>query len=559
MFSIFKAKDRVNVDQTLGRLIINQLLDYWPYYLIALVSLYFTHSIQSFLPFLAKELAKKVSVGFAEVSLAQFAWLALGIIIFRTSSRLFFFYPARILQRNLRVQLVELLESRSPYRYQLFSPGQLFQIVGNDMEQIRALVGFALLQVGNIIIAMFVLMPKLFDFNPELIKALTPMFIAFIIFSSIVARNRFYYRKVQDSQGEVQNFIMESYNGKKTIKNFHAEQSFLKSFDRLSFKELQYFYKAGIGVSFSIPLIPLGVGLSILWGAHLIFIHDLGTSSLVLFSGFVFLFLEPLMFLSWIGITISSSIGSWNRIKELVFRLNEKAYREDFLIRKNKSFLAEDKYRMVVEYWDKETCFEISRHQISVLVGETGCGKSEVIKQFAEICQNQAVSLSYVAQDPYLYNDSIESNIFLGIEKTASRVNKAKELLEIFGLDFLEEDLDKLLKLQVGENGKKLSGGQQKRVCLVRSLLSEAEVIIWDDPFSSVDVILEKNILQQLKSKNYFLRKTMIFSSHRISTVKMCDEVFLLKKEYGIKEKGCVASVFKGNNEIYEYFKDQMV
>lgn len=561
----FKSREqsRAVLGEGLLKLIGKQFLDYWPYYLAAIFCLYMTHWIQSYLPFLAKELAEKVTESLDEISLSQFAWLAIGIIIFRTGSRLLFFYPARILQRHLRVELVERLESQSPYRYSIFSPGQMFQVIGNDMEELRALVGFALLQVGNILIAMIVLLPKLFEFNPSLVVALIPMFVAFVIFASIVSRSRYYYRKTQDAQGDVQNFIMESYSGKKTIKNYHAEKSFIALFDRESWKELWYFYRAGIGVAFSIPLVPLGVGVSLVWGAHIIVTQDLGTSSLVLFSGFVFLFLEPLTFLSWLGIVITRSIGAWNRIDELVHRVSEESYRENYLKEKNTDkFSQAESFHVCVEFWEKDLKLDFAKGKSTVLVSSTGEGKTEIIKQLAEIFRQKNYALSYVAQDPYLYNDTIENNIFLGETpdlRASDRKQQAIDLLKLFGLDFLEEDSEKLLKMEVGENGKRLSGGQAKRVCLVRSLMANAEILIWDDPFSSVDVILERQIFDRLKEMKLLEGKTLILSSHRLTTVKLCDHMIYLGKNMGVKEAGETSELLMKGTATYGHFEDQMV
>ena len=54
--------------------------------------------------------------------------------------------------------------------------------------------------------------------------------------------------------------------------------------------------------------------------------------------------------------------------------------------------------------------------------------------------------------------------------------------------------------MEIGENGKRLSGGQSKRLCLIRSIMSEAEFLVWDDPFSAVDLILEREIISILKT-----------------------------------------------------------
>jgi ATP-binding cassette subfamily B protein len=164
-----------------------------------------------------------------------------------------------------------------------------------------------------------------------------------------------------------------------------------------------------------------------------------------------------------------------------------------------------------------------------------------------------------VAQDPYIYNDSILRNIFLNKIETSEDIIIAKEMLQVLGLDYVEADLDKLLHLEIGENGKRLSGGQAKRLCLVRSLFSEADVLIWDDPFSSVDLILEKEIIHKLKNSKLLENKTLIISSHRLSTVKNSDFVFYLEKNDGLVENGRVDQLLNKTSKVYEHFQKQMV
>ena len=546
------------LDRSLTSLLLLQFKEYWYYYTVAFGCLFLTHYIGSQLPFLAKELAEKVGNGLENQPVGIFFLLALGIIVFRTSSRLSFFYPARVMQKNLRVELVEKLETVSPLRYKNFSSGQLYQIIQNDMDQLRALIGFALLQLGNIVVALAVLIPKISSFNPALVKALSPMLISFIFFTLIVSKNRKYYKQTQDYQGEVQNFIMESYLGKKTIKNFHAEQSFIDLFDRGSFKELIAFYKAGLGIAFSIPMIPLGVGMSLIWGAWIIRSLDLGAPGLVLFSGFIFLFLEPLMFVSWIGVVFARSGASWTRIRGLVSKLEMPAEDEMKLVEMNPHKIKEQ-MTFKVNFWNQLMNLEFKRCEWTVLIGKTGCGKSEVLKQLAEVIKNQGEKISYVAQSPYLYNDTISANIFLGKEITEELEERAFNLLKIMGLDYLADNREELMKLEVGENGKRLSGGQAKRLCLIRSLMAESSILLWDDPFSSVDLILEKQIVEDLRKSGLIQHKTIILTSHRLTTVRLSHHVVFLEKENGIIEEGQIANLLSNKSKTYEYFSDQMV
>lgn len=539
-----------------GGLLWGQLCEFKLYYLIGAIALYLTHRIQSELPFMAKELADLVAKNSNELKPSLFFLCALGILVFRTSSRILFFYPARLLQKFLRSELLIKLESNTPKRFRHLNSGQLFQYLSSDIEQIRALIGFVGLQGANFFIALFVLIPKMIQFNSHLLLALTPMLGAFIIFTFVVTKNRKYFKLTQDMQGEVQNLIIESYVGKKTIKNFHAEESFSKLFSELSLKELYYFYRSSLGISISLPLIGLGVGLSLLWGAMIIKDQNLGATTLILFSGFIFLFMEPMGYLSWIGVVVSRSHASWGRLKDLDHTLMTPVESEKELIDLNTHFFNFD-YKL--PFWNQVIQLKFKDLGWNVLVAKTGHGKSELLIKIAEISKQRGIGISYVAQDPYIFNDTIERNIFLGKKETPDEIKEAQNVLSILGLDYLESNMDQLLKLEVGENGKRLSGGQAKRLCLVRSLMSEAPLLIWDDPFSSVDLLLEKDIILKLKKSSVMKGKTIILTTHRLSTVRNSDNLVFLDKDIGIIEEGLVDQILKEQSKTYEYFQKQMV
>ena len=547
-------KSRMDLD--FKGLILSQFGEYKWHYLLGIICLIVTHKIQSELPFMAKDLADMVSRNVTDLHPSKFFWFALGILVFRTSSRILFFYPARLLQKHLRGELINKLEVASPNRFRHLNSGQLFQYLTGDIDQIRALIGFVGLQGANFIIAMFILIPKMIAFNAHLLIALTPMLVSFFIFTFIVSKNRIYFKKTQDMQGEVQNLIMETYSGKRTIKNFHAEESFTTLFSELSLKELYYFYKSSLGISITMPLITLGIGISMLWGAMIIKHDNVGASTLILFSGFIFLFMEPMGYLSWIGVVVSRSNASWTRLKDFDHQLVTHHQSEIDLTKRNE-LLSGMKFNL--PFWDKP--LNVSFHPLkwNVIVAKTGHGKSELLLKIAAVMRARGDSISLVAQDPYIYNDTVERNIFLGKLASESERAIAKKTLKILGLDYLEPDLEKLLALEVGENGKRLSGGKIKRLCLVRSLLSEAPTLIWDDPFSSVDLILEKEIITELRALDVLKNKTVILTSHRLSTVRNSEFVIFIDRENGIVEEGSVNDILKADTKTYEYFQKQMV
>ena len=366
-------------------LLISQFGEFKLFYTLGIICIVITHKIQSDLPFLAKELADKIALNINELHPSKFFLLALGIIVFRTTSRILFFYPARQLQKFLRSELIHELETKSPQRFRHLSSGQLFQYLTGDIDQIRALIGFVGLQGGNFLIAMIVLIPRLISFSPKLLLALIPLVITFVIFTFIVSKNGMFFKKTQDMQGEVQNLIIESYIGKRTIKNFHAENTFINLFSDLTSKELYYFYRASLGISFSLPLITFGIGLSLLWGALIIKNLHMSSTSLILFSGFIFLFMEPLSYLSWIGVVISRSSASWQRLTELNSILITEKDSEMFLRDLNLTSSSSDKLNINLPFWDNKMEIEFAKNKWNVIVAKTGHGKSELLFKVAEV------------------------------------------------------------------------------------------------------------------------------------------------------------------------------
>lgn len=531
--------------------IFNHFFEFIPYYIGAIFSLYVLHRTQAEIPQLAKDLGDKViSHQMGDIKISWFFVLAFLIIIFRTLSRWLFFYPARIQQKNLRIEMIELIEKANPTNYEDYNDGQMYQVLFNDFNRLRGFIGFALLQVGNIIIAAYVLIPKIEQLHPGIFVAFTPMVLSVVIFSIVIFIFQPYLKKALDMQGEVQNVIIETFNAKSSIASFQKESSFLEQFSLISQKELLNFFKSSAGPAVARPLIPLGVSLSLLWGAVLLRDFQLEVTSLIMFSSFLFLVLEPLMFLSWIGIIMAGALGSWKRIKKLIETLEMDSDVQCQLT----EYANEDKF--LVPFWKNEIELEFKKNQTTGICGKTGVGKSTVLIHIANALKNADKKVSLVMQEPHLFNDTLLNNVLLGKEEKEEVLAKVRELLDLFQLDQVSNDSEELFNMIVGENGKKLSGGQIKRLALVRSLISHSDYLLWDDPFSSVDNILENQILSKLYDGGYLEGKTLIFTSHRLTTFKFASRVILLKDDHSYVVENIVNEI--KNREINEFFQYQM-
>jgi ATP-binding cassette subfamily B protein len=538
--------------------ILHHAMEFKWYYLGAISCLYFLQVLQAELP----ERIRKLTILLGEGSLGSasvwiFLALALGILVFRTFSRLLFFYPARVQQKILRMELLSLFEKCPPDRYQSKGQGQLFQVLFDDINNLRAFIGFGLLQIGNLLIAAWVLIPRLNQSDSYLWPAFIPLFLSVIFFSVMTIFNQKIFKKMMDKKAEVQQYIIEAYEAKQTIKNFHREESFIDGFVKVSGRELQLFFKSSIGYAFTGPYIKLGLGASLLWGGLLIRAKGGGASDLVYFSGFLYLFLEPVMFLSWVAVVVSQGFAAWRRVKELYAQLQQPSLVEvemsGHIPEVNSSSLI-----LTLPFWGKKIEISLPLGKWNIFVGQTGSGKSYILGRLSTSLILSGHKVSMVQQEPYLFNDTVEANLFLGRELTPSDILDAKELLKIFQLDGLAMTLDEVMLMEVGENGKRLSGGQIKRIALIRSLLSGSQIIIWDDPFSSVDVILEKRIIQLIKDNPKWRNLTFILSSHRLTTVRLADNLIFIDKSVGIRSKSTVTESLK-ESHVIEFFKEQIM
>lgn len=530
-------------------------LEFWYWYLGAFLSLYALHRLQTQLPTEVKKLTD-VAAGTGELPPAPvgiFLAIALGILVFRTLSRLLFFTPARYQQKILRTEMLELLEKTPPARYSAWNDGQLYQVLNNDFNGLRGFVGFALLQVGNVIVAAWVMIPRLNEADPGLWPAFIPMGISVLVFSILTAIFQKFSKRALDAQGQVQNHVIESYSAKATVKNYHREETFVKRFTELSAVELGLFFKSSVGFAFSVPMIRLGVGASLLWGAWILRARGAGASELVFFAGYLFLMLEPLMFLSWMAIVASQGYAAWKRVKGL-YNVVVEPHAEE--AQWKNQLVSDSAWRFTLPYWDHEMQLVAQKGEWTVLCGETGSGKSELLKKMAHRLSANNVSFAMVQQEPYLFNDSVESNLFLGRVPTEGERTEAYELLKLFGLEILAPGASALLNLEVGENGKRLSGGQAKRLALVRSLMTQTDVVLWDDPFSSVDILLERKILLNLRER--VKGKTFILTSHRLTTVRVCDQTVLLDPKVGIKAQGGPRAIEGKEGALFDFFREQL-
>ena len=112
-----------------------------------------------------------------------------------------------------------------------------------------------------------------------------------------------------------------------------------------------------------------------------------------------------------------------------------------------------------------------------------------------------------------------------------------RDIWEILEKVNLKKDFNKYqkkLNYNLGESGNKISGGQKQRLNLARALMLDPEVLILDEPTSSLDRKTEdiiKDVIRQLKG-----RKTIIIISHSRDLIKICDKIYFIQNGKFVKK-----------------------
>lgn len=480
--------------------------------------------------------------------------LALFMAFFRIGSRQVIFGIGRQIEFDLKKNIFNHLVTLQPSFFETRRTGDLMSIITNDVMSIRALGGFAMLNIVNTLVAFILILPLMFSLNVNLTWAflgLIPIVIFFVV--SLSGKIKNYQQKVQEKLGEISNFIEQNLSGIHIIKAYGQEESEIKRFLKYNENLREENLKLAQIRSFIGPVMrviaSLGFILLLYFGGKGVIEGSFTTGDFAAYALYVQRLIWPVATLGWLITVVYRAQVSQERIQSILDVIPK--------IKDSETSINKKTFDSVISL--KSLDSEIKKGQNIGIVGTIGSGKSVLAHKLMHLKELEAneilldgidiksiklddlrTIINLVPQENFLFSTTIFENIAYAKDLNQEQVEELAKLVLIH--DEINSFPDGYQTI-VGERGVTLSGGQRQRIAIARALALNSEILILDDALSSLDETSSQEILKNILK----MRKgmTTIFITHKMSLCKNLDEIFVMDK-FNIVEKGSHEELMSG-------------
>ncbi len=469
-----------------------------------------------------------------------------------------------LLRRNI---LDYLLNARGA-RHLPESPGEAVSRFRDDVAEVIALIegwtdfsGFAIFAVVALTI--------MFNIDPLMTLAMClPLTLIFLLTKALVPTIRRYRKRSRIATEAVTDFIGEMFTSVQAVKVAGKYESVLRHFEKLNDTRRKAALKDTLLVELlhglNLNMVNIGTSIVLMFAA---FSMRMGSFSVGDFALFISYLPRLTGVMAYVGDMIAVqkrtgvSIERMNKLMqdapadqlacpERIALVNNSSVKAATpLTTKNPTIVAPPLKKIIIKglnYTYPESTvgiqnidLELEKGSFTVITGPIGSGKTTLLKVLlgllpkdsGEIYWNNELITdpasffvpprsAFTAQVPRLFSGTLKENILLG--------NSEENLAQAIDLAVLEEDVGRLehsLETKVGTRGVKLSGGQVQRTAAARMFVQNAELMVFDDLSSALDIKTEQTLWQRLFNKG---KATFLVVSHRQAVLERADNIIVL-------------------------------
>jgi ATP-binding cassette subfamily B multidrug efflux pump len=537
------------------------LKPHWPKALTGVVALFIVNILGVWIPLLIRGGIDELQVTFSFNRVLYYVLMVLVLAsvmwVIRMVSRILLFGVGRQVEFDLKQRIFEHLLKMEPAYFSRNTAGELISRATSDVDNIRRLLGFAILSLANTVFAYALTVPVMLTISVRLtLMSLAIYPLMLVLVQTFSHRLRTQQLDVQERISRLSDLIQEDMSGIALIKIYAQEAN-----ERGAFQQLN---QNLLGANLTLAktrntLFPLLGGLA---SVSLLIILASGAGAIA--EGYLsvgdfvalLLYVERLVFpTALLGFTITAYQRGEVSIDRVEAILNAEP---QIYTSPTAATLSVDQVQGQLQARDltftypgsavpalDQVTFTIYPGETIAIVGPIGSGKSTLANALPRLLNIESGQLlldghdltdlplpalrqaiAYVPQESFLFSTSIKNNIRYGsplIEQT--EVQYAAKQAQI---DQEIQNFPNQYSTIVGERGITLSGGQRQRTALARALLIDAPILVLDDALSSVDNRTATEILNALSAGTN--QKTVLFISHQMSAASTADRIFVMDK-----------------------------
>ena len=532
------------------------LKDYKVMIIIAIVLMIIEGSTFGLLSYFIEPMFDQV---FAKGDHTAIKWVSLsvaGIFILRAFSAFFnklvTIYIGQKVVAAIQKNMVRHLLTFSPNFFQENSPGSLIERVRGDTAVVERIWATVLAGSFRDLIAVFSLLIVAISIDPiwAMIALLgAPLLIIPVFFLRKLIQKT--SRNSRSAAADLATRLDEIFHGISSIKLINGEKREHSKFaNRLNkFVTNSISSEAGVAAIPSLMDIIAGIGFVgvLTYGGYQIIEGTKTVGEFMSFFTAIALLFEPIRRLGTIGGAWQTVFTNFERIRN-IFDLDADIVPSQTNQPKDVNFTNDIKFDNVHLSVNEKNIlrgitFTAQAEKTTAIVGPSGAGKTTLFNLIGRLIDpdkgnvgigNISVkdisleelrhNLSYVSQDSWLFDESIEENIKIG-NPNASPEDYKKAIISANANDFIDEMPNKE-KTPVGPRGSNLSGGQRQRIAIARAILRNTPILLLDEPTSALDNEAESQITKTISSLSG--GRTTLIIAHKISTIKDSDHIIVL-------------------------------